>query len=118
MSVLGNIVRNAVKYMGDGARREVRVRVEATDGSTVRLEVEDTGPGIPRSLGERVFEPFVRGSSDGSGSGLGLATAKRLVTAHGGRIGFRSQEGQGTLFWVELPQARTAATDGPAQSGG
>ena len=118
MSVLGNIVRNAVKYMGDGARREVRVRVEATDGSAVRLEVEDTGPGIPRSLGERVFEPFVRGSTDGSGSGLGLATAKRLVTAHGGRIGFRSQEGQGTLFWVELPQARSTATGGRAQPAG
>jgi signal transduction histidine kinase len=118
MSVIGNIVRNAVKYMGDGARREVRVRVEATDGSAVRLEVEDTGPGIPKSLGERVFEPFVRGSSDGSGSGLGLATAKRLVIAHGGRIGFRSQEGQGTLFWVELPQAIGAAPDGRAQPAG
>jgi signal transduction histidine kinase len=119
MSVLGNIVRNAVKYMGDGARREVRVRVAATDGSAVRFEVEDTGPGIPKSLGERVFEPFVRGASDPSGSGLGLATAKRLVTAHGGRIGFRSQDGQGTLFWVELPQARgEAAAGSPAPSAG
>jgi signal transduction histidine kinase len=118
MSVLGNTVRNAIKYMGASPRREVCVRVESLDERTVRLEVEDTGPGMPAPLGDRVFEPFVRGVHDGSGSGLGLATVKRLVTAHGGRIGFHSGAAGGTLLWVELQQVRGAPTGHPSRPAG
>jgi signal transduction histidine kinase len=105
-SVVENVVRNAITHMGASALREVRIRApHAEPGRAVRIEVEDTGPGIPEDLGERVFEPFVRGpETDEPGSGLGLATVRRFVTAHGGRMGFRSRPGQGTLFWLELPQ--------------
>jgi len=60
--------------------------------------VEDTGPGIPEELGERIFKAFVRGAgADRPGSGLGLATLKRLVTGHGGNVGFRSRAVPGSI---------------------
>jgi len=107
-SVLSNLVRNAIVHMGTRDQRQVRIRVEtAASTAAVRIAVEDTGPGIPEALGDRIFEPFVRGEgADQAGSGLGLATVKRLVTAHGGSVGFRSRAGVGTQFFVELPRAR------------
>jgi signal transduction histidine kinase len=107
-SIVSNLVRNAITHMGARELRHVRIRVgpgETTEA--VRIEVEDTGPGIPEALGDRIFEAFVRGAgADQSGIGLGLATVKRLVTAHGGNVGFRSRAGVGTLFFVDLPRAR------------
>jgi len=99
-------------HMGESAVRQVRVRALPADGAgPVRIEVEDSGPGVPDSLGDRIFEPFVRGATSGvEGSGLGLATVKRFVSAHGGRIGYRSALGRGTLFWLELPRSRGAST--------
>jgi len=106
-SIVANLAGNAVKHMGDGELRRVVIRTR--DGGardTVRLEVEDTGPGIPATLGDKVFEPFFRGPDARSpGVGLGLATVKRLVTAHGGDVGVAPRAGGGTVFWVELPRA-------------
>ena len=111
-SIVENLVRNAIVHMGESAVRQVRVRALPADGAgPVRIEVEDSGPGVPDSLGDRIFEPFVRGAASGvEGSGLGLATVKRFVSAHGGRIGYRSALGRGTLFWLELPRSRGAST--------
>jgi len=68
--------------------------------------VEDTGPGIPVGLQKVVFDPFVRGPQEvADGTGLGLATVKRLAEAHGGRVGLQSTVGVGSVFWVELPLA-------------
>lgn len=109
-SIVSNLVRNAITHMGEGQPRVVRVRVPSVGaGQAVRLEVEDTGPGIPASMGERVFEPFVRGTEDGTaGTGLGLATVKRFVDAHGGRVGFHPRAGRGTVFWLEMPPPTAA----------
>jgi signal transduction histidine kinase len=113
-SIVGNLVRNAIAHMGASELRVVRVRASPVNGDpAVRVEVEDTGPGIPGALGERVFEPFVRGpAADAGGTGLGLATVKRFVDAHGGRVGFQARSGGGTLFWLEMP-----SPDRPAQGG-
>jgi signal transduction histidine kinase len=98
-SILSNLVTNAIKYM-TGAERRVMVRA-ARKNEVVRIEVEDTGPGIPASLQETLFDPFVRGTTQ-TGIGLGLATVKRLVESHGGTVRYRSTE-HGTTFIVVLP---------------
>ncbi len=104
--LIGNLVRNAVKYMGDTAVRRISVGVTSTSGC-VRIEVSDTGPGIPEEIRGRIFEPFVRGvQTREAGIGLGLATVSRLVAAHGGGYGVESAPGAGTTFWFTLPEAR------------
>lgn len=110
ISVLANLLRNAIKYIGDGARREVSLRVLATPGH-VRFEIEDTGPGIPPGMGDRIFQPWVRGKETlQPGLGLGLATVKKLVEAHGGAVGVQDAATRGALFWVELPRAEDVDT--------
>ena len=104
-SALSNLVRNAVKYMGDAPERRIEVRVFA-QGAMTRFEVADTGPGIPANLLDSIFEPYVRANpAAAKGIGLGLATVKRVVVTHGGRVGVQSALGAGSLFWFELPAA-------------
>lgn len=104
-SILTNLVRNAVKYMGEATVRVVTVRATATEGR-VRIEVRDTGQGFSPDIGERLFEPYVRGDGTRApGLGLGLATVKRLVIGHGGKVGVDAKPGAGACFWVELPLA-------------
>jgi signal transduction histidine kinase len=104
--VYGNLLSNAVKYSPDGGLVEV---VGEVDGSAVRVHVRDDGIGIPDEHQRRIFTKFFRGEARESGiagTGLGLAVAREIVEAHGGRIGFRSQAGGGSAFWFELPLAR------------
>src|SRR5207245_7186816 len=87
LSLLGNLLRNGLKYLGNAEVREVSLRVRPRRGR-VLFEVEDTGPGIPPALGERSFEPSVRGPNTlPRGRGLGLATVKRLSESAGGSLG-------------------------------
>lgn len=104
-SILQNLVQNAIRYMGEQPVRRIAVRANAID-QRVRIEVEDSGPGIPEDLHSTIFEPFSRGRHEtGDGVGLGLATVKRLTEAHGGNVGVRSRVGVGTVFSIELPLA-------------
>ena len=115
-SLLSNLLRNAIKHMGDSPRRQIVLRVSRVDGR-VRFEVEDTGPGIEPELLAHVFDPYVRGSGTATpGLGLGLATVRRLVEGHDGRYGVSSRLGQGALFWFELPGDRLYT--GPSQGQG
>jgi signal transduction histidine kinase len=108
-SLVTNLVRNAIKHMGDRPVKRVDVRV-VDRGPLTRVEVEDTGPGLPPSLEDAVFEPYVRGAgAHGPGIGLGLATVKRIARAHGGAVGVRSQPGRGSIFWFEIPKATPTA---------
>ncbi len=111
LSVLGNLVGNAVKYVVEGSSPDRRVGVRVLPhGPFVRVEVDDTGPGIPLTLQASIFEPYVRGAhTRRPGLGLGLATVKRIVEANGGSVGVRSTVGQGSAFWIELPQVASAA---------
>lgn len=99
--VLSNLVENAVRHTPAGTTIEIGARVE---GSSVIVEVSDDGPGIPDDALPRIFDPFVRLAVGArSGSGLGLAVARGLVEAHGGRIAARGRRGRGVTFAFTLP---------------
>ncbi len=100
--ILGNLVGNAVKFIGERPIRRVTVRVR-DEGALARIEVEDTGPGLPADAAD-LWKPLVRGRTAAPGIGLGLATVRRLAEAHGGRAGARSSAA-GSTFWVTLPKA-------------
>lgn len=105
LSLVGNLVRNALKYMGDVPVRRITLRV-TEEGAFIRTEVRDTGPGISPELLPSLFEPYFRGQRGGpEGLGLGLATVKRLAEGHGGRVGVTSERGKGSTFWFELQRA-------------
>ncbi len=104
--VLSNLVDNAVKYCPAGS--SVKLRAANGDGS-VRLTVEDTGPGISEAHLPRLFERFYRvdagRSRDVGGTGLGLSIVKHMVEAMGGDVTVRSTVGKGSAFEVRLPLA-------------
>jgi PAS domain S-box-containing protein len=103
--VLINLLANAVKFTRAGA---VEVRLRATEGNAcIRLEVADTGPGIPPINRDKLFQTFERLNAQAvsgiEGAGLGLAIAARLVRSMGGQIGYADNAGGGSVFWLELP---------------
>ena len=102
--VFTNLLTNALKFTSPGGR--VRIATE-TEEDVVRFVVEDTGVGIPAEHLGRVFERFFRvaQANQPSGAGLGLAIAKEIVEAHGGSIGVRSKEGEGSRFSFTLHRA-------------
>ncbi|WP_434382090.1 sensor histidine kinase [Melittangium boletus] len=103
--VLQNLIRNAVKYIGEGPLKQVEARA-TVEARTVHLVVRDSGPGLPPGMERSIFEPYVRATRGSQpGIGLGLATVKRIVEAHGGQVGVHSTPGAGCAFWVELPLA-------------
>ena len=102
-SIVANLVRNAITHMGEAVDRKVSVRI-GDAGARWRLEVQDTGPGIPPGQEQRIFEPHVQLDPVGGGIGLGLATVARLVNGHQGAYGVVSPPGCGAMFWVELPK--------------
>jgi signal transduction histidine kinase len=114
--VLANLVGNAVKYLEGRVERHVRLEARQ-DGSWCRIDVEDTGPGIPREAQAKIFEPFFRVAGvRASGTGIGLATVRRILEARGGRIAVESTEGRGSRFTVWLPLAPPQPTDDEAKS--
>lgn len=107
--VLANLLGNAIKFVAPGIQPQVRLWPEKR-GQVVRLWIEDNGIGIEPRHQERVFKIFERlhGSNTYPGSGVGLAIVRKAMTRMGGRVGLESQPGQGSRFWIELPQAQLA----------
>jgi signal transduction histidine kinase len=109
-TLLSNLLRNAIRHGTDGAPDpQPRVAVRAVpDGGSVRFEVEDHGPGVPEALREQIFELYMRGrGTERPGLGIGLATVKRMAETHGGDVGMRPADPQGSVFWFRIPRPRT-----------
>jgi len=110
-----NLMINAVQAMDQSPRRELLVRVEQDrhgPAPEVRIHVTDTGPGIPESRRGTLFMPY--SSSRPGGTGLGLATTRRILEEHGGRVTLFTEEGVGSDFVLHLPVepvASAAASD-------
>jgi signal transduction histidine kinase len=102
--VLGNLLSNAFKFTDRGGSVTLSIHSEA---DWVRMQVRDTGAGIPAPQLQFIFDKFYQADNQNrtslKGVGLGLAIAKGIVTAHGGTIGVESTVGKGTTFVINLP---------------
>ncbi len=127
--VVLNLAINARDAMPDGGRLDIglsvvdldedecRRRPGANPGRYVRLEVQDTGHGIPEEVRGRIFEPFFTTKDVGKGTGMGLAMVYGIVQNHGGVVAVRSEVKVGTTFEILLPQApESAAADAARRS--
>jgi signal transduction histidine kinase len=112
LQALNNLGTNAIKYNSAGGLVQLRA-VPVSEAHRIRLEIRDSGIGIPASRHAELFKPFNRlGQERGAieGTGIGLALTRQLVDLMGGDIGFQSEQGAGSTFWIELP------VDAPAEA--
>ena len=111
LQILNNLVDNAIKFTHQGS---VTVRMKA-QGEWIRLEVQDSGRGIPRERQVHIFRRFEHADEQTNrafgGTGLGLTLCEKLVTLHGGQIGVHSHEGSGACFWFEIPLQAAQSID-------
>ena len=102
-----NLIENAVKYTPSGSALEIAAEASP---DAVELEIRDRGPGFAPADGERIFEKFYRGKSEGiRGAGLGLAICKAIVMAHRGTIEAFNRPGGGAIFRIRLPLEKAGA---------
>jgi PAS domain S-box-containing protein len=97
-----NIILNAAQAMSGRGRLTIRTARDPESGCA-RIEIADTGPGIPPDVLPHIFEPFFTTKDEGQGTGLGLSLVYGIVENHGGRIKAFSEPGQGARFVIELP---------------
>jgi signal transduction histidine kinase len=107
LQVFQNLIGNAVKFKGTDPVK-VHVGVSPND-SEYRFSVSDNGIGIEPPYLDRIFDLFerIKDLSGPSGTGIGLATCRRIIERHGGRIWVESQPGKGSTFYFTLPKRRT-----------
>lgn len=97
------MIINGFQAVNDDKKAILHIRLLRQGQRRVRIEIEDNGEGIPVHIGEKVFTPNF--STKYTGSGLGLAITKKGIEHASGSIWFESKEGEGTVFYIELPLA-------------
>jgi len=101
--VLMNIMLNAQHAMENSSQKKLTVRVKQGRVGYARIEIIDTGTGMPDEVKKRIFEPFFTTKASGKGTGLGLSVSYGIVKDHKGILDVESKEGEGTTFIIELP---------------
>jgi signal transduction histidine kinase len=98
-----NLIVNACDAMGEGGRILITEEDGLAErvGRAVLVQIADTGPGVPESVRDKIFQPFFTTKEEGTG--LGLSIAARIVEEHGGRLSVRSEEKLGATFVITLP---------------
>lgn len=99
--ILTNLILNAIQAVPEERTPQIMVSLYRTEANMIRIEVRDNGSGIPEEIQKRIFTPSF--TTKASGSGIGLAVAKRGIEQMNGRIWFETKEGEGTCFFIELP---------------
>lgn len=102
--IVFNLLGNALKFTEEGhVTLTARIKKLTSETATIRIQVSDTGIGIPESVKPKLFQPFVQAESSDSrrygGSGLGLKICREIANLMGGELGFESSEGKGSTFW-------------------
>lgn len=109
--VITNLVTNAINYTQEGGT--VSVTVEPDEDGSALVHIDDTGMGIGPELLPNIFKPFIRGSEQSTGSGLGLSITKEIVELHQGEITISTEPGRGSRFTVRLGLAGSSAQVSP-----
>lgn len=106
MQVLANLLSNAAKFSPEGG--EINISVCRQEEHRIRILVQDSGPGIQEAFRQKIFDRFTQSDASDTrqkgGTGLGLAIAKGIMEQHNGTIDFVSPPGEGTTFYIELPE--------------
>lgn len=103
--VLMNLVRNSMEALFEVDDRALTVRTSGAIGEAVQIDIIDTGPGLPKEVTERLFQPFVTTKPDGIG--IGLSICKTIIDAHGGKLWATANPEGGTAFHISLPTNRS-----------
>lgn len=98
--VWNNLIHNALQAMN--YKGQLKIQAYPTEGFQW-VRISDTGQGIPKSIQHQIFEPFFTTKTAGEGSGIGLDICRRIVEQHQGEMGFETEPGVGSTFWVKLP---------------
>ncbi|WP_306215575.1 sensor histidine kinase, partial [Actinoplanes sp. RD1] len=113
--VLTRLIDNAVRYVRHDTAPRITVAARAQAPGWWRIEVADRGIGVPEDQRARIFRPFHRAPAADAypGTGLGLATARRIIAAHGGDLGVEPNPGGGSVFWFTVPATDLTPDFGP-----
>lgn len=108
--VIRNLIKNAIEVMPEHGK--IIVRTDLTPEKMIKIEIEDTGPGIPKQVLEKLFTPFF--TTKARGTGLGLAVVKKVIERHRGKVEIQTEEGKGTCFKLYIPLAQSQNTQSAA----
>lgn len=110
--VLHNLIKNALEAMGSGGTLTISTRMGESryrkDVEAVIIRIQDTGPGMHEEIVEKIFDPFFTTKADGTG--LGLSISHQIIKQHRGILSCKSRPNEGTIFFIELPQAPREAS--------